>query len=69
MTPLHWIQQIVRKEEEVKLKLKKSFMFFQENKPTAGLMGAFLTELKIFRQNLRRLYVYDWINVPLGRVL
>ncbi|PAV77280.1 hypothetical protein WR25_22901 [Diploscapter pachys] len=52
MAPLHWIQQIVRKEEE-------------ENKPTAGLMGAFLTELKIFRQNLRRLYVYDWINVPL----
>ncbi|PAV77296.1 hypothetical protein WR25_04124 [Diploscapter pachys] len=52
MTPLHWVQQIVRKEEE-------------ENKPTAGLMGAFLTELKTFRQNLRRLYVYDWINVPL----
>ncbi|PAV68605.1 hypothetical protein WR25_09444 isoform C [Diploscapter pachys] len=52
LTPLHWVQQILRKEEE-------------ENKPTTSLFNHCITELKIFRQQLRRIYAYDWINVPL----
>ncbi|VDM58718.1 unnamed protein product [Angiostrongylus costaricensis] len=52
MAPLHWIQQIMRKEEE-------------ENKPTAALLNNFLTELKLYRQSLRKLFCYDWVCVPL----
>ncbi|CAJ0601670.1 unnamed protein product [Cylicocyclus nassatus] len=52
MTPLHWIQQIMRKEEE-------------EKKPTTSLFNNFMTELKLFRQSLRRLFCYDWVCVPL----
>ncbi|CAD6200202.1 unnamed protein product [Caenorhabditis auriculariae] len=52
LTPLHWVQQLIRKEEE-------------ENKPTASLLNQFVGELRIFRQSLRRLYSYDWVCVPL----
>ncbi|KAK6747472.1 hypothetical protein RB195_000583 [Necator americanus] len=52
MAPLHWVQQIMRKEEE-------------ENKPTTSLFNNFMTELKLYRQSLRRLFCYDWVCVPL----
>uniref|UniRef100_A0A1I7U9J3 Bestrophin homolog n=2 Tax=Caenorhabditis tropicalis TaxID=1561998 RepID=A0A1I7U9J3_9PELO len=52
MTPLHWIQQIIRKVEE-------------DHKPTPSLLNQFVVELKTFRQSLRKLYSYDWVCVPL----
>ncbi|KHJ78844.1 hypothetical protein OESDEN_21530 [Oesophagostomum dentatum] len=52
MAPLHWVQQIMRKEEE-------------ENKPTTSLFNNFMSELKLFRQSLRKLFCYDWVCVPL----
>ncbi|VDM70929.1 unnamed protein product [Strongylus vulgaris] len=52
MAPLHWVQQIMRKEEE-------------EKKPTTSLYNNFMTELKLFRQSLRKLFCYDWVCVPL----
>ncbi|CAI4229431.1 unnamed protein product [Auanema sp. JU1783] len=52
LTPLHWVQQLLRKEEE-------------EKKPTASLLNNFVTELKLYRQSLRKLYSYDWVCVPL----
>ncbi|KJH43202.1 Bestrophin [Dictyocaulus viviparus] len=52
MTPLHWIQQIMREEEE-------------ENKPSAALLNSFMTELKVYRQSLRKLFCYDWVCLPL----
>ncbi|CAP24354.1 Protein CBG03460 [Caenorhabditis briggsae] len=52
MTPLHWIQQIMRQVED-------------ETKPTASLLNQFVAELRIFRQSLRKLYSYDWVCVPL----
>ncbi|CAB3406401.1 unnamed protein product [Caenorhabditis bovis] len=51
MTPIHWIQHILRQVEE--------------NKPTASLLNHFVAELRIFRQSLRKLYSYDWVCVPL----
>ncbi|RCN27594.1 bestrophin-3 domain protein [Ancylostoma caninum] len=52
MAPLHWVQQIMRKEEA-------------ENKPTTSLFNNFMTELKLYRQSLRKLFCYDWVCVPL----
>ncbi|WKY05827.1 hypothetical protein Q1695_006214 [Nippostrongylus brasiliensis] len=52
MAPLHWIQQLMAKEE-------------QENKPVAAFLNSFANELKGFRQTLRKLYSYDWVCVPL----
>ncbi|CAL2046457.1 unnamed protein product [Caenorhabditis brenneri] len=52
MAPLHWVQQILRQVEE-------------ETKPTPSLLNQFVTELRTFRQSLRKLYSYDWVCVPL----
>ncbi|KIH65077.1 Bestrophin [Ancylostoma duodenale] len=37
----------------------------QENKPTTSLFNNFMTELKLYRQSLRKLFCYDWVCVPL----
>ncbi|PIO61409.1 hypothetical protein TELCIR_17070, partial [Teladorsagia circumcincta] len=52
MAPLHWIQHLVTKEEK-------------ENNPPTAFINNFMTELKIFRQSLRKLFCYDWVCVPL----
>ncbi|CAI5448030.1 unnamed protein product [Caenorhabditis angaria] len=52
MTPIHWVQHIMREVEE-------------DSKPTASLLNQFIGELRIFRQSLRKLYSYDWVCVPL----
>ncbi|KIH55348.1 hypothetical protein ANCDUO_14494 [Ancylostoma duodenale] len=70
MAPLHWVQQIMRKEEAVAYlpypfpdKGKETNL--QENKPTTSLFNNFMTELKLYRQSLRKLFCYDWVCVPL----
>ncbi|EPB76376.1 Bestrophin [Ancylostoma ceylanicum] len=70
MAPLHWVQQIMRKEEEVTgvfyvLAQPSNERNVQEKKPTTSLFNNFMTELKLFRQSLRKLYCYDWVCVPL----
>lgn len=52
MAPIHWIQQLLTKEEK-------------ENSPPVAFLNNFMTELKTFRQSLRKLYSYDWVCVPL----
>ncbi|VDO89300.1 unnamed protein product [Heligmosomoides polygyrus] len=36
-----------------------------ENSPPVAFLNNFMTELKTFRQSLRKLYSYDWVCVPL----
>ncbi|PIO68604.1 Bestrophin [Teladorsagia circumcincta] len=37
----------------------------EENNPPTAFINNFMTELKIFRQSLRKLFCYDWVCVPL----
>ncbi|VDO65918.1 unnamed protein product [Haemonchus placei] len=52
MAPLHWIQHLIVKEEK-------------ENNPPAAFINNFMTELRTYRQSLRKLFCYDWVCVPL----
>lgn len=70
MAPIHWIQQLLTKEEKVgrpfnAFRAISSSCRFQENSPPVAFLNNFMTELKTFRQSLRKLYSYDWVCVPL----